>query len=162
MHAAVSSVTQMAAEAGDGVCIVDTDATVEQFLRIAAIRADQILVVVEGFFTSLECGRRMTRLGKLQGYENIALVANKVRSDAERETVYDFAAEHDLDIAGIVPFDDRLPASEWAQSAPLDFDENAPAIAAIDEFSRRLVETARGNGNGHGAAARGAAQTAPN
>lgn len=145
MHAAVSSVSQMAAEAGDGVCIVDTDATVEQFLRIAAIRADQILVVVEGYFTSLECGRRMTRLGKLQGYENIALVANKIRNEAERQTVYDFAAEHDLDVAGIVPFDDRLPASEWAQSAPLDFDENAPAIAAIDEFSHRLVEEGAGS-----------------
>src|SRR5918998_2212415 len=152
MHAAVSSVSQMAAEAGDGVCIVDTDATVEQFLRIAATRADQILVVVEAFFTSLECGRRMTRLGKLQGYENISLVANKVRSDAERDAVYEFASEHDLDVAGIVPFDDRLPASEWAQSAPLDFDENAPAIAAIDEFSARLVE---GGANGRTAATKG-------
>ena len=139
----------MASQEPEGVCIIDTDATVEQFLRIAVMRADVILVVVEPFFASLMAGERMTRLGKLQGYDNIALVANKVRGDAEREAVYDFASEHDLDVAGIVPFDDRLPASEWARSAPLDFDENAPAIAAIDEFSARLVGAAR-NGNGRG------------
>lgn len=127
----------MAAEAADGVCIVDTDATVEQFLRIAVIRADAVLVVVEPYFKSLETGRRMARLGRLQGYEQVALVANKVRD--EHDAVYRFAEDHELEVAGVIPFDDRLPASEWAQRAPLDFDPRAPAIAAIDDLARRLV-----------------------
>lgn len=131
----------MAAEATDEVCIIDTDATVEQFLRIARIRADAILVVVEPYFTSLETGLRMTRLGRLQGYEQIGLLANKVRTDAEREAVHSFADENGLTVAGIVPYDRQLPQSEWAQSAPLDFDPDAPAIAAIDQIARRLVES---------------------
>jgi len=130
----------MASETGEGVCIVDTDATVEQFLRIAAIRADAILVVAEPYFKSLETARRMARLGKLQGYERVALVANKVRNRAERDTVHEFADEHGLEVAGVVPQDSRLPEAEWAQSAPLDFDPDTPAVAAIDELARRLVE----------------------
>lgn len=140
MHAAVASVSQMAGEDRDGICIVDTDATVEQFLRVATIRADAILVVVEPYFTSLETGRRMTRLGKLEGYKRVALLANKVRSEQEAETVRDFAAEHGLEVAGLVPFDLGMPDAEWAQSAPLDFDSGAPSIAAIDELAGRLAE----------------------
>ncbi len=128
----------MASDAANGVCIVDTDATVEQFLRIAVIRADAVLVVVEPYYKSLETGRRMARLGKLQGYQHVALVANKVRD--EHDTVYAFADDHGLEVAGVVPFDDRLPQSEWAQSAPLDFDPRAPAIAAIDELAGRLID----------------------
>ena len=130
----------MASTRPGGVCIVDTDATVEQFLRIAVIRADAVLVVVEPYFKSLETGRRMARLGKLQGYEHVALVANKVRVREEHDAVYAFAAEHDLEVAGVIPFDDRMPASEWAQSAPLDFDAGAPAIAAIAALADRLVD----------------------
>ncbi len=129
----------MASELPEGVCIVDTDATVEQFLRIAAIRADAILVVVEPYYKSLETGRRMARLGKLQGYERVALVANKVRDERERAAVYAFAEEHGLEVAGVIPHDERLPEAEWAQSAPLDFDPGSAAVAAIDEMALRLV-----------------------
>lgn len=140
MHAAVAGVSQMVAAATDAVCVVDTDATVEQFLRVATIQADSILVVVEPYFTSLETGRRMTRLGKLQGYEHVALVANKVRNEQEEQDVHDFAAENELEVAGIVPHDTHMPDAEWAQSAPLDFDPDAPSIAAIDDLGRRLLE----------------------
>jgi CO dehydrogenase maturation factor len=140
MHAAVAGVSQLVGEDGDRVCIVDTDATVEQFLRVATIRADAILVVVEPYFTSLETGLRMTKLGRKQGYERVALLANKVRNDEEAQTVHDFAAENGLEVAGLVPFDVRMPDAEWAQSAPLDFDPDAPSIAAIDELAGRLAE----------------------
>lgn len=129
----------MAAAAPEGVCIIDTDATVEQFLRIAVMRADIILVVVEPFFTSLMAGERMTTLGHKQGYESIALLANKVRDDAEREQVYDFAREHGLEVAGVVPYDDRMPKSEFAESAPIDYDPDTPAVRAIDEIAQRLL-----------------------
>ncbi len=128
----------MASAAENGVCIVDTDATVEQFLRIAVIRADAVLVVVEPYFKSLETGRRMARLGRLQGYERVALLANKVRD--EHDTVHAFAEEHGLEVAGIIPFDDRLPQSEWAQEAPLDFDPHSPAVAAIEDLAQRLLD----------------------
>ncbi len=128
----------MASAAEDRVCIVDTDATVEQFLRIAVIRADAVLVVVEPYFKSLETGRRMARLGRLQGYERVALLANKVRD--EHDTVHAFAEEHGLEVAGIIPFDDRLPQSEWAQEAPLDFDPHSPAVAAIEDMAQRLLD----------------------
>jgi CO dehydrogenase maturation factor len=128
----------MASEEPESVCIIDTDATVEQFLRIAVMRADVILVVVEPFYTSLMAGERMTRLGRLQGYDNIALLANKVRDDAEREQVYDFAREHGLEVAGVVPYDDRMPRSEFAQAAPIDYEPDTPAVQAIDEIARRL------------------------
>jgi len=140
MHAAVASVSQMVGEDREGICIVDTDATVEQFLRVATIRADAILVVVEPYYTSLETGLRMTKLGKLQGYERIALLANKVRSEEDGDAVHAFAEEHGLEVAGLVPYDLRMPDAEWAESAPLDFDPDAPSIAAIDELAARLAE----------------------
>jgi len=140
----------MVAETPEGVCVVDTDATVEQFLRVATISADAILVVVEPYFTSLETGRRMTRLGKLQGYERIALVVNKVRNEAEAAVAYDFAEEHGLEVAGIVPHDLRMPDAEWAESAPLDFDPQAQAVAAIEDLAQWLVDMAEQGPQGDG------------
>ena len=140
----------MVAETPEGVCVVDTDATVEQFLRVATISADAILVVVEPYFTSLETGRRMTRLGKLQGYERIALIVNKVRNEGERAVAQAFAEEHGLEVAGFVPHDLRLPDAEWAESAPLDFDPGAEAVAAIDELAGWLIEMAGQGSSGNG------------
>ena len=54
--------------------------------------------------------------------------------------MHEFAEEHGLEVAGLVPYDLRIPDAEWAESAPLDFDPDAPSIAAIDELAGRLAD----------------------
>src|SRR5829696_3930888 len=138
MHATVRSVIEAHPDAAEDVCILDTEASPEHLSRGTARYAETMLVVVEPYYKSLETGRRMSLLGKDLGLPRVALVANKLRDERDRAAVEEFARANDLEIAGYVPFDDRLPDAERAGTAPLDHDPAAPAVAAIEEIARRL------------------------
>ena len=144
MHATVRSIIEVAGDRDEDVCILDTEASPEHLSRGTAMYADALLAVVEPYFKSLETGRRMAALAQDLGLERVALVANKIRDEQELEAVRTFADRHNLELGGVVPFDDGLPGAERAGAAPLDFAPDAPAIRAIGELGQRWA----GNGNG--------------
>jgi CO dehydrogenase maturation factor len=137
MHATVRSVIQAARD--DEVCILDTEASPEHLSRGTTRYADAMYCVVEPYYKSLETGRRMAALGRDLGLGRIALVANKIRDEREREAVEEFAARHELDVAGVVPFDEAMPASERAESSPLDHAPDSPAVQAIAQLARTVA-----------------------
>ncbi len=139
MHATVRSVIEAASDATEDICILDTEASPEHLSRGTAQFADTMLIVVEPYFKSLETGRRMALLGRDLGLPRVALVANKVRDAREEQAVRQFAAQHEIAIAGFVPFDERLPEAERAEQAPLDFAPDAPAVGAIHAIGRELL-----------------------
>ena len=143
MHATVRSVIEVAAGNEREVCILDTEASPEHLSRGTARYADAMYAVVEPYFKSLETGRRMAALANDLGLERVALIANKVRDEKELAAVQEFADKHELEVAGIIPFDERLPEAERAGTAPLDFDPESPAVEAIGELARRLVGDGR-------------------
>ena len=143
MHAAVRSIIEAAPGTPSDICVLDTEASPEHLSRGTAQYADAMLVVVEPWYKSLETGRRMAALGRDLGLERIALVANKVRNDRDLEAVNEFADRHGLEVAGVVPFDDRLPDAERAGRAPLDHAPDAPAVAAIGALAREWVADGR-------------------
>src|ERR687895_518314 len=152
MHATVRSVIEMASEAAEDVCILDTEASPEHLSRGTAAYADLMLLVVEPYFKSLETGRRMAALARDLGLERVALIANKVRDDGELDAVKEFAERNGLEIGGIIPFDERMRGAEQAGQSPLDFDPDGPAVEAIKQVARDLVGSPPG---GNGAASRG-------
>jgi CO dehydrogenase maturation factor len=140
MHATVRSVIEAASDAAEDVCILDTEASPEHLSRGTAMYADTMLIVVEPYFKSLETGRRMAALTRDLGLERVALIANKIRDESDSAAVREFAAAQGLEIAGVVPFDERLPDAERAGAAPLDFAPDAPAVAAIAALARDYVD----------------------
>src|SRR5919201_2112562 len=136
MHATVRSVIEVAEESSGDVCILDTEASPEHLARGTARYADTMLAVVEPYYKSMETGRRMAALARDLGLERVALVANKIRDEQELEAVRQFAAQHDLDVAAVVPYDESLPEAERVQAAPLDFAPDTPAVAALGKFPR--------------------------
>jgi CO dehydrogenase maturation factor len=121
------------------VCILDTEASPEHLSRGTARYADALYAVVEPYYKSLETGRRMAVLAKDLGLERVALVANKIRDDDELAAVKEFAAQHELDVAAVVPYDESLPDAERAGKAPLDYAPDAPAIDAITKFAQAVA-----------------------
>lgn len=144
MHATVRSVIEAASDSAEDVCILDTEASPEHLSRGTAQYADALIAVVEPYYKSLETGRRMAVLAQDLGLARVALVANKIRDERDAEAVREFARTHGLEIAGMVPFDDAMPAAERARLAPLEHAAESPAVAAIGALARHLVE-----GNGH-------------
>jgi CO dehydrogenase maturation factor len=142
MHATVRRIIEAASDEDRDVCILDTEASPEHLSRGTASYADIMLAVVEPYFKSLETGRRMAALANDLGLERVALVANKIRDERELEAVRTFAANHDLEIAAAIPFDESFALAERAGIAPLDFNPDSPAIGPIGE----LAEKWGGNG----------------
>ena len=143
MHATVRSVIEAASGAERDVCILDTEASPEHLARGTARYADAMYAVVEPYYKSLETGRRMAALAVDLGLERVALIANKIRDERELEAVREFAGAGDLDVAGVVPYDEQLPEAERAGRAPLDFAPDARAVAAIGHLARELVDDVR-------------------
>ena len=147
MHATVRSVIEVASEARGDFCILDTEASPEHLSRGTAQYADAMLLVVEPYFKSLETGRRMAALAKDLGLEQVALIANKVRGESDLEAVREFAQRNELEVGGIIPYDEAMPGAERAGSSPLDFAPDGPAVAAIEGIARGLVDgSVAGNG----------------
>ena len=143
MHATVRSVIETASEADEDVCILDTEASPEHLSRGTARYADAMLAVVEPYYKSLETGRRMAVLANDLGLERVALVANKIRDDRELEAVREFGAQHGLEVAGVVPYDEGLPEAERRGVAPLDFAPDSPAVRAIGDLAANVVADGR-------------------
>ena len=123
--------------------ILDTEASPEHLSRGTARYADAMLVVVEPYFKSLETGRRMAALGRDLGLERVAVVANKVRDERDLEAVREFSERHDLEVAGVIPYDERVLEAERAGKAPLDHAPDAPAVAAVERLAREWVADGR-------------------
>src|SRR5215212_6608992 len=139
MHATVRSVIEVVSDGPQDVCILDTEASPEHLSRGTARYADTMLTVVEPYYKSMETARRMAALGQDLGLKRVALVANKIRDDGERAAVEEFAETRGLELAGVVPYDERLPEAERAQAAPLDYAPDGPAVAAIQELAQKLT-----------------------
>lgn len=143
MHATVRCVIQAASDAAEDVCILDTEASPEHLSRGTARYADALLAVVEPYYKSLETGRRMAALARDLGLERVSLVANKIRDDHDLAAVREFAQQHGLEVAGVIPFDPALPEAERSGVAPLDHDPGSPAVAAIGRLAEEVLANGR-------------------
>lgn len=138
-HMAMRAVVGAAPNSQNYICILDTEASTEHLKVGTAKHADVLYAVVEPYFKSLESGRRVLALARDLGIEHLALLANKVRDDADLEIVRRFADEHDLGVIGAIPYDECFRHAEQAAVAPIDFAPDAPAVVAIGKLARKLV-----------------------
>jgi CO dehydrogenase maturation factor len=138
-HMAMRAVVGAAPDSQNQIVILDTEASTEHLKVGTAKHVDVLYAVVEPYFKSLESGRRMLALARDLGIEHLALLANKVKPGGDIEIVQKFAAEHDLGIIGVIPYDECFRHAERAAVAPIDFAPDAPAVVAIGKLARKLV-----------------------
>jgi CO dehydrogenase maturation factor len=144
MHATVRTLIGELPDTERDVTILDTEASPEHLRRGTAKYADVLVAVVEPYYKSLETGRRMAALAKELGLERVLLLANKIRDDAELEAVREFAEANELEVIGVVPYDESMETAERAGVSPLDHDPDMPFVRAIDDLANELVPVAAG------------------
>lgn len=118
--------------------LIDAEASPEHLSRATVEAAHMQLVVAEPYFKSLETARRYSQLGKELGIPNVVIVANKVRNEADHDAIKAFCEERDMELFGVIPFDETLGRAERAGAAPLDFDPTAPVVAAVEDIAARV------------------------
>ena len=138
-HRAIRGVITEMSDYGE-FTITDMEAGLEHLKRGTAANVDTMLVVIEPYYRSLEAGERTASLAKELEIPNIFMVANKVKTDADKAAIDQFCQKHDLPIIGYIPLEEKFMEAERQEKAPIDFDSKSPGAKAIYNISLKLAE----------------------
>ena len=100
------------------VVILDMEAGIEHLGRATAKTVDKLIVVVEPSRRSIETAYRIINLAQDIGLENIAVVANKVQNQSEREFLV--SSLPDFEFLGFIPYDQAIVEADLANLSVLD------------------------------------------
>lgn len=139
-HAAVRGLVGelVGAGNGEGDVVLDMEAGLEHLSRGTERHVQAVVAVMEPYYRALETGRRVAELAGELGVEHVFAVANKVRTEADRDAVAEYCGRHDLTILGEVPWDEALLEAERAGRAPIDYDPTSPAVTAVRELAGEM------------------------
>lgn len=140
-HATVSATLADLGTRPEVLTVVDMEASPEHLSRGTARHVDVLLLVTEAYYRSLETVRRMAVLAAELPIARVGVVANKVRSDDDRQAITDFCARHDLALIGFVPWSDAVIEADLA-ATPLIEHTGDGATAAITGLLPDLLAAA--------------------
>ena len=115
------------------------EASIEHMSRGTLRDVDLLLIVTEPYFRALQTAGRITPLARELGIENIALVANKVRTEQDEQIIRDYAGQLGLNVAGVIPWDDSVQRADIANQALIDHDPDSLAATGIRSIFNDLV-----------------------
>lgn len=138
-HATVSAVLGDLGERDDIVTLVDFEASPEHLSRGTARHADVLVLVAEPYYRSLETVRRMAALATELPIPDVVVLANKIRSDEDRDAVRQFCERHDLRWLGDVPWSDEVTSADRDRVSLLDAAPAGAVVAALTTVADALV-----------------------
>jgi len=124
------------------VTVVDLEAGLEHLSRGTARHVDTLLLIAEPYFKSLEAAQRSFVLAKDLGIDRIHMVANKIRSSRDEETVRQFAGRHSVTVVGVVPFDPAVVEADERGGAVMDQRPDATSVTAIRQLADQVLSAA--------------------
>jgi len=130
----------LVAAASSRTTVVDLEAGLEHLSRGTARRVETLLVVGEPYFKSLETAGRAFSLARELGIADVRMVANKVRTPRDEDTMRAYAERHGLPMAGVVPYDDAVVQADAGGMALIDLKPDAPSVGAIRRLANHLLD----------------------
>jgi CO dehydrogenase maturation factor len=116
------------------VVIIDMEAGIEHLGRATAKAVDKMIIVVEPGKASIETAFRIRELAGDIGLVNIAVVANKVRSEQDRSFL--ISAMPDFEFLGFIPYDQTVIEAGLG-SFPLT-NSGPEVIGRVQDIAARL------------------------
>jgi len=133
---------------GETMTITDMEASIEHMSRATIRHVDAILMVTEPYFRSLETVGRMAPLAQELGIEHIWAVANKLRSARDEEIIRSYCAEHGVELAAVVPWDEAIQDADREGRALMDYEPTSPAVVAVQGIADLVEGKSGSNGRG--------------
>jgi len=113
------------------VTVLDMEASIEHLSRGTLRDVETLLIVTEPYFRALETLGRTVPLARDLGIPQVYVIANKVRSERDEETIRAYTARLGLDLLAVVPFDEAAQEADRANQALVEYRPDAPAVQAI-------------------------------
>ncbi len=118
----------------DEVVIIDMEAGIEHLGRATSRAVNKMIIVVEPGKASIETAYRIRELAKDIGLENIAVTANKIRSDQDKNLIT--SAMPDFEFLGFIPYDQSVIEAGLGNS-PL-INSNPEVINQVQNIAARI------------------------
>ena len=96
----------------DEVVVMDMEAGIEHLSRGTTRAVDMLIIVVEPGRRSIETAQTIIGLAKDLGVENIALVANKIHNESDKEFIR--SAFPDVEVLGHISYDPAINEADLA------------------------------------------------
>jgi len=119
------------------VVILDMEAGIEHLGRATAQAVDKLIVVIEPSRRSIETAYRIKKLAQDISLESIAVVANKVRNQSDREFLV--SSLPDFEFLGFIPYDQAIVEADLA-NLPL-LDSSQQIINEVRNIYQALLST---------------------
>lgn len=138
-HAVVSSLLEDLGADPERLVVIDMEASPEHLSRGTVRHADQVLLVAEPYYRSLETVRRMAALVAELPVGDVAVVANKLRSTDDLKAISEFCERHGLRLAGGVPWSEEVVVADRERVPVIDWPAAQPVVDAIGALAAALV-----------------------
>lgn len=124
----------------EDVVIMDMVAGLEHLGRGTARRMDSMIVVLEPRMKSIDTLRRILKLAADIEVKDILAVGNKISREEELRFIDERIREMGLNIAAHIPFDPSVAQADMLGKAPIDHDDDSPAMTALMRLKDLIKE----------------------
>lgn len=119
--------------------ILDMEASIEHLTRGTIRHVDQLLVVTEPYYRSLETAGRTVPLAYELGIKQVHVVANKVRSPQDEEAIRRYCNERNFEIIGVLPYDNEVLEADQAGLPLLDRKPDSNYVKEVSKLMDRIL-----------------------
>ncbi len=124
----------------DEAFVMDMDAGVENLGRGTTRGMDALIVVVEPGRRSLDIMGKIKKLAADIEVGLILAVGNKVVTPEDSEMIRERVSAEGIPLLGLVPLDESIRKADRKGIAPIDLNDQSPAMLEIRDIKERLVE----------------------
>jgi len=124
------------------VVLLDMEAGIEHLGRATAKAVDKLIVVIEPGRRSIETAYKINELAQDIGLHNIAVVGNKLRSQADRRFL--ISSMPDFNFLGFIPYDQALVEADIGNHPLLN--SSTQIITEVKNIYQALLSTAQSSG----------------
>jgi len=118
--------------------VTDMEAGLEHMGRGTAEHVETMLVVSDSSRKSLEAAKKLNDLAMQIGIKECFIAGNRVTSRQEGEYIENFVKINELQLLGLVPFDQTILRADMQGETPLRYADQSVAIAAIRSMGEKL------------------------
>jgi CO dehydrogenase maturation factor len=138
-HATVRGMLERLIEQDNQCTILDMEASIEHLTRGTIRHVDQLLVVTEPYYRSLETAGRTVPLAYELGIKQVQIVANKVRSPQDEEAIRRYCDERNFEIIGVLPYDNGVQEADLAGLPILDCQPDSDYVKEVKKLMNRVL-----------------------
>lgn len=138
-HATVSALLSDLGARPETFTLVDLEASPEHLSRGTARHADVLVLVAEPYYRSLETVRRLAVLAAELPIAEVAVVANKIRSEADHQAVTEFCDRHGLSRLADIPWNEAVVDADRARLPLFEADPSGSVVAAVEAAADAIL-----------------------